>query len=324
MALALLVQQCRAKFDPYELNGGLACAVAGRDFAIVATDTRMIGEGGYQLLSRQRISDRMWMPQGGDDQPDLSQILSNGARSDVTNNSASKEKISSSSGSTSSLFEDYTQADFVSHDVHEPCPVWIASTGCSTDCTALKSTIQSELTAATYFGHSKSNDARQVANLLSQFLYLRRGFPFYSFCVVSGMSNDGRGGVAYCYDAIGSYEQVAVATGGTGRHLLQPILDQTFSSPASSALNSEDVRTRTMREAPSLARSTHVHCSVEEAVQNIVQGYRAVAEREIGVGDSLVLSVTQCIGTANSESEGDSTETIGRRCRILVVPLKEH
>lgn len=53
-------QLVTSSFEPYQLNGGLVSAVAGRNFAIIASDTRMIGEGGYVLESRNHISNRLW------------------------------------------------------------------------------------------------------------------------------------------------------------------------------------------------------------------------------------------------------------------------
>ncbi len=74
---------------------------------------------------------------------------------------------------------------------------------------------------------------RSVANLLQQILYGLRSFPYYAFCVVAGLDRRRRGGekegAVYVYDAIGSYERVAVCCAGTGRELLQPILDRSFS-----------------------------------------------------------------------------------------------
>ena len=68
--LLLLLSACSStngqKFEPYQLNGGLVAAVAGRNFVAIASDTRFMGEGGYEILSRNHLSSRLWTAQGGD------------------------------------------------------------------------------------------------------------------------------------------------------------------------------------------------------------------------------------------------------------------
>ncbi|OEU13028.1 N-terminal nucleophile aminohydrolase [Fragilariopsis cylindrus CCMP1102] len=223
-----------SSFEPYQLNGGLVSAVAGRNFAIIASDTRMIGEGGYVLESRNHLS---------------------------------------------------TSA-----------PILIGSSGCSTDCCQLQRNIRADFRAASYFGHISRSNPDMVANMLSSTLYERRGFPYYAFCVVAGLdqttkSNGNYCGKVYVYDAIGSYERVAVAATGTGRELLQPILDRMFE-----ATSSKD----------------QVDGTANEAVEILCKAYRSVSEREIGVGDKLVIHV----------SEINSNDEVSRR--VFVVPLKQH
>ena len=47
------------KFDPYQLNGGLITAVAGKDYVLIASDTRLT-DGGYGINSRRYLSGRIW------------------------------------------------------------------------------------------------------------------------------------------------------------------------------------------------------------------------------------------------------------------------
>jgi 20S proteasome subunit beta 6 len=178
----------------------------------------------------------------------------------------------------------------------QKAPIMIGAAGCSADCAALQRVVRADLRAASYFGQTSSAitspQPDQVATLLSQILYLRRGFPYYSFCVLSGMNDlansDGSGQV-YVYDAIGSYEQVAVATSGTGREALQPILDRLFAC----------------------TEQRIVQGTADQAIQTLCEAYRSVSEREIGVGDNLVLHVT--------ERRGQEVD-----CRVVVLPLKQH
>jgi hypothetical protein len=53
--------------------------------------------------------------------------------------------------------------------------------------------------------------------------------------------------------------------------------------------------------------------TANEAVETLCRAYRSVSEREIGVGDKLVLHV----------SEGNPNNGRVKR-RVLVVPLKQH
>ena len=46
-------------FDPYALDGGLVAAVAGRDYALLASDTRLT-DGGYGIRSRSYLGGRVW------------------------------------------------------------------------------------------------------------------------------------------------------------------------------------------------------------------------------------------------------------------------
>ena len=84
---------------------------------------------------------------------------------------------------------------------------------------------------------------------------------------------------------------MAVATGGTGRETLQPILDRLFES---------------------VSETKQVEGTADQAIQILCKAYRSVSEREIGVGDKLVLHVSE------QTTDGDVD------CRVIVLPLKEH
>lgn len=250
-----------ASFEPYELNGGLVSAVSGKGFSIIASDTRMIGEGGYLLNSRNHLSCRLWSVNDIASMNDVEDILRDNSKAKVINPLRTHE-----------------------------APLMIGSAGCSADCAALQRALRADLRVASYLGQTTSSQPEKVATMLSQILYLRRGFPYYSFCVISGMDENGFGR-AYVYDAIGSYEQVAVATAGTGRETLQPILDRLFEC---------------------VSESKQVEGTADEAVKTLYDAYLSVSEREIGVGDRLVLLVSE----KSSEGLFD--------CRTIVLPLKQH
>jgi 20S proteasome subunit beta 6 len=260
--LCILLQTSEASFEPYQINGGLVSAIAGKDFAIIACDTRMIGVGGYLLESRNHLTNRLWSVH---DCP----LMAN-----VEESLRSNEPVNPSTTITTRS------------------PVMIGSSGCSTDCCQLQRNVRADFRAASYFGQM-SNSPEAVATLLSQTLYQRRFFPYYAFCVVCGIDDKNGGcGKAYIYDAIGSYEQVAVATAGTGRELLQPILDRLFQA---------------------LSNNRQVEGTADDAIETLCKAYRSVSEREIGVGDNLVLHISE-----RKSSEG------GVSNRVVVIPLKAH
>jgi 20S proteasome subunit beta 6 len=113
----------------------------------------------------------------------------------------------------------------------------------------------------------------------------------------------------YVYDAIGSFEQVAVATAGTGREVLQPILDRLFTDSSNDKEEEQVSTTKTRIRVV----DTHVTCTVDQALQRLVRGYKSVAERDIRVGDSVVLVITR-----QHENGGEVS------CRVVTVPLKSH
>lgn len=265
--LTLFVVLTNANFEPYQLNGGLVAAVAGKDYSLIASDTRMM-DGGYEIYSRNHLSSRMWSVH------DCNAELLNKDGSVKLPNGEYEVRIS------------------------KKTPTFIASAGCSADCEALKRYLRLDLKAYDSF-----LQPQQVAALLSNILYQRRGFPYYAFCVVAGCGE--AGGEAYVYDAIGSFEQVAVASSGTGRELLQPVLDRLFSSSSATVTHTAGVMPKVV--------ATQVDCDARDAIERIIQAYQAVTEREIGVGDSLVICVTQ--------KQADKDVVI---CKTMRVPLKQH
>jgi len=299
------------------MNGGSVCAVAGKDFCIVAADTRMSGSG-YRLHSRNHIASRLWAVNDDPIMDQLEDLLL--LRQSSSPSSSLSSSPSSSSTTTTTTIKQPTIASILERRLSH-APIVVGSSGCTADCKGLQMDLRADLRAARYFlGHSARTMPQQphaapaaVATTLSQLLYQRRRFPYYAFCVLAGLGpvrhrkgddssddkgtvrlSSGIGGHVYVYDAIGSYEQVAVAASGTGKEALQPILDGMFESHIDTPCQVED--------------------DVENAILKISQAYRSISEREIEVGDKLILHI--------SEQEKDNYDgTV--HCRILIVSLKE-
>ena len=282
------------KFEPYALNGGLVSAVAGRDYVLIASDTRLTDSSGYEILSRSHLSSRIW-------------DCGNQAASTLT---LKKQGVINQDGSL--VFPSRDTFDLGDKDcthVNVPkAPTFISSAGCASDCEALKRQIRSELEAHDWNAGETTLHCSAIANMLGQTLYTRRGFPFYSFCLVAGMEHiegEPSQGLVHVYDAIGSFERVAVASAGSGKEMMQPILDRLFSSKtATQGANEADpivVRDKNAIEASqqrvglklSPPVKTFVDCTAQDAIGFLVKGYRAVAEREITVGDYVVLLLVQ-------------------------------
>jgi 20S proteasome subunit beta 6 len=319
------------KFEPYALNGGLVSAVAGRDYVLLASDTRLTDGSGYEIHSRNHLSSRLW---------------------DCGNQAASsfalkKEGLLNQDGSVS--FPSRDASSLNGNDecavVHIPkAPTFVSSAGCASDCEALKRQVRSELQAHVWNAGGKTLHCSGIANVLGQTLYARRGFPFYSFCLLAGMQDveGAKGqpssqGLVHVYDAIGSFERVAVASTGSGKEMLQPILDRLFSSKRALASVGSDVdSTVLVRDGNAIEASqqrvgqsmklsppvqTCVDCSAQDAIGLLVKGYRAVSEREIGVGDFVVLLLVQrCQG----EEKENELQKEGYNVKVMRFPLKKH
>jgi 20S proteasome subunit beta 6 len=150
----------------------------------------------------------------------------------------------------------------------------LASCGMQADIEAFQKLIKTR--AAEYehlHGHAMST--RAVAQLVSTNLYYRRFFPFYTFNLVAGLDELGRG-VVYGYDAVGSFDSVGYGAQGSGSTLAFSLLDNQVSC------------------------ETHPgkkDMSVEEAVQLLQDAFTSVGERDIYTGDSVDLFVISAAGT---------------------------
>merc|ERR1711975_33343 len=116
---------------------------------------------------------------------------------------------------------------------------------------------------------AKAMSTTAVAQMLSNTLYYRRFFPYYTFNVLAGVQNGV--GKVYSYDAIGSFEEQRYSTSGTGSALLMSILDTALGWK----LDPENQKQLTQDQAVDLVR-------------NVLS---SAAERDIYTGDCAEVCV---------------------------------
>ena len=114
-----------------------------------------------------------------------------------------------------------------------------------------------------------------MAQMLSNTLYFKRFFPYYTFNLLGGLDKSGKGAV-YTYDAIGSYERTGYACQGSGQALIMPVLDNQLKS-ASPLLY------------PPVSSATPL--TEAQAVDLVKDCFATAGERDIYTGDAVEIVV---------------------------------
>lgn len=109
-----------------------------------------------------------------------------------------------------------------------------------------------------------------AANLLSKTLYSRRFFPLYSYCALSGF--DGGEPYIYAYDPLGSFKPVTCICNGSGRAMIQPLLDSFI----------DKKNWNNAERAP---------ISQEDCIRLVAKAFGAAAERDVKTKDNLEIYV---------------------------------
>eukprot|EP01089_Gocevia_fonbrunei_P023545 TRINITY_DN9999_c0_g1_i2.p1 TRINITY_DN9999_c0_g1~~TRINITY_DN9999_c0_g1_i2.p1 ORF type:complete len:215 (-),score=55.75 TRINITY_DN9999_c0_g1_i2:37-681(-) len=118
--------------------------------------------------------------------------------------------------------------------------------------------------------HRKKMSATAIAQLLSTTLYHKRFFPYYTFNVIGGIDEEGKGCV-FSYDSIGSMERVSYSASGSGHELIQPLLDNQLGWKQQ--------------------KSQRFDLKIEEAIELVKDCFTSAGERDIYTGDSVNICV---------------------------------
>jgi len=159
----------------------------------------------------------------------------------------------------------------------------LATSGCQTDFVTLIKVLRTRIKMYEH-QHGKIPSCTAIAQLLSNTLYGRRFFPYYAFNVLGGIDEDGKG-VAFSYDAVGSYERVAYSSAGTGEDLVQPLLDN--------QVGWKDQR----------LTATKTPLSAAEVVNLVKDSLTSAGERDIYTGDFADICVVNAEGCAHEKFE---------------------
>jgi 20S proteasome subunit beta 6 len=211
-----------SRFQAYENNGGTCVGVHGKDYAVLAADTRM--STGYSINTRE-----------------------------------------------------YNKTIKLT----EKCV--LVTSGMAADMSTLHKLLKIRIKQYEH-AHRKKPSTPAVARLLSNTLYSRRFFPYYTFNVLGGVDEDGNGCI-FSYDAIGSVERAPYSSSGTGHELVQPLLDNQFGWKGQRA---------TELIAPR---------SADEAVDFIKDALTSAGERDIQTGDYADILVVTPNGVVEERFE---------------------
>jgi 20S proteasome subunit beta 6 len=151
----------------------------------------------------------------------------------------------------------------------------LATSGMFADMQTLQKVLDYKLTQYQH-KHHKLMSTEASAQLLSNTLYYKRFFPYYTFNLLAGIDQNGVG-VVYAYDAIGSFERLTYGAEGTGMKLVVPILDNQV------AYKTHQTNSR---ELP-----------LHEALDLIKDVLTSAGERDIYTGDDVDIAIITKDGT---------------------------
>lgn len=151
----------------------------------------------------------------------------------------------------------------------------LSSAGMQADAIALRKMLNARLVQYKQ-KHNKIMSTPAIAQLLSNTLYYKRFFPYYTFNVLGGLDEEGRGAV-YGYDAIGSFERNPYSVTGSASALITSILDNQYEFKTAQKMKRE--------------------LTLEETIDLVKDVFTSAGERDIYTGDTVQIAIITKDGT---------------------------
>lgn len=120
--------------------------------------------------------------------------------------------------------------------------------------------------------HSKPMSCKSIAQMLSTMLYYKRFFPYYTYNIIAGIDEEGKGAV-YSFDPVGSYERESYRAGGSSATMLQPFLDN--------QIGRKNMAGQRLDEK----------LSKERCIELVKDTFISAAERDIETGDGIIIKL---------------------------------
>jgi len=246
------------EFQPYADNGGTLIGIAGRDYSLLAADTRL--SDSYFIRSRaiRRIHVLDQLARSASEKPN-----------DIVDDDGNE--------SQNQQYEKFGSLLF-------------GAAGCWADALGLLQGVREDITRYLW-ENDRPLSIKGLSHLLSTTLYGRRTFPYYSLCVIAGLDDESHQGSVYRFDSVGSFERVCATCTGKGEQLIQPMLDEATESDRSddSALWIIDAQGDTFTSKNPASRT---NLSIDDACKLVVKAFQAAAEREITIGDGVEIVIS--------------------------------
>lgn len=123
--------------------------------------------------------------------------------------------------------------------------------------------------------HHKPMTLEALQRLVSNTLYYRRFFPYYTSTICAGLDKNGTGAV-YSYDVIGCTERVGYDVAGTAESLITPVLDNQLKAASPLVFP---------------PKKSVTNLPLEEALDLVKSAFVSAGERDTYTGDSVEIHV---------------------------------